>query len=315
MAGILDLGGQTGRTIYFVIRNSSGQVWNGAAFETFNASNWANYDVAATEQGTSGYYTATFPAAITAGKYTILAHRQIGGSPATTDPVFGVGIYYWNGTVEEPNISAVLETYRLDDLVLNSSGATPPTIGSLIDRIMNKNAGQTFDQATDSLEAIKDSGAGPTAGQIADAVWDEVLDGSHIVADSAAERLRAIDDKLPTGLISDFNEATDKVNLNNDQSLVTVGQVNALGTQAKADVNAEVLDVVAVDTMAELTSGLPPTNPTMRQGLMLLYMALRNKRTTTAAETNIFNSAGDIITKALNSDNGTTFSKEAFGTP
>lgn len=54
MAGIIDLGGQSGRTIYFVIRNTAGQVWNGAAFEAFNASNWANYDVAATEQGTSG---------------------------------------------------------------------------------------------------------------------------------------------------------------------------------------------------------------------------------------------------------------------
>lgn len=315
MAGIIDLGGVTGKTIYFIVRNSSGQVWNGAAFEIFNASNWATYDIAATEQGTSGYYSATFPATITAGKYTIVAHRQVGGSPATTDPVFGVGIYYWNGTTEEPNIGSVVENYRLDDLVLNSSGATPPTIGSLIDRMMNKNAGQTFDQTTDSLEAIKDTGSGPSAGQIADAVWDEVLDGSHIVSDSAAERLRAIDDKLPSGTISDFDETLNKVNLNNDQSLVTVGTVNDLGTAAKAAVNNEVLDVIAVDTLSELASGAPPSAPTLRQAVILLYMALKNKRTTTASESNIHDSAGNIITKASHSDNGTTFTKEAFGAP
>lgn len=315
MAGILDLGGVTGKTIYFIIRNAAGQVWKTTLFEAFNAANWTSYAVAASEQGTTGYYSATFPAAITAGKYSIVAHRQVGGSPATTDPVFGVGIYYWNGTSEQADIASIIEGYRLDDLVLNSAGATPPTIGSLIDKMMNKNAGQTFDQTTDSLEAIKDTGSGPSAGQIADAVWDEVLDGSHIVADSAAERLRAIDDKLPSGTISDFDETLNKVNLNNDQSLVTVGTVNDLGTAAKAAVNNEVLDVLAVDTLSELASGAPPSAPTLRQAVMLLYMALKNKRTTTSAESNIHDSAGNIITKASHSDNGTTFTKEAFGAP
>ena len=315
MAGILEVAGQSALTVYFFIRNASGQIWNGAAFESFNGANWGNYDIAATEQSGSGYYSATFPAAITAGKYSVIAHAQLGGSPASGDPVIGQGSVLWNGTAEEQGLGIVLENYRLDDIVLNSTGGTPPTIGSLMDRIMNKNAGQTFDQTTDSLEAIKDTGSGPSAGQIADAVWDEVLDGSHIVSDSAAERLRAIDDKLPTGTISDFNEAVDKVNLNNDQSLVTVGQVNALGTQAKADVNAEVLDVMAVDSVAELAAAAPPSTPTMRQALMLLYMALRNKRTTNASETDIYNASGGVICKASNSDNGTVFTKEAFGAP
>lgn len=122
MAGIIDVAGQTGRTIYFVIRNSSGQVWNGSAFEAFNPSNWATYDVAATEQGTSGYYSATFPGGIMAGKYSIVAHRQVGGSPATTDPVFGVGIYYWTGSAEEQGIRATLEDLRLDELVQVTAG-------------------------------------------------------------------------------------------------------------------------------------------------------------------------------------------------
>jgi hypothetical protein len=315
MAGIIDVGSQSGLTLYFLIRNSSGQVWNGAAFEAYNSANWANYDIAATEQTSSGYYTATFPAAIPAGKYSILAHQQSGGSPALGDPVIGVGSIFWNGTIEEQGIGTVLEAHRLDELVQVTAGVTPPTIGSFFDKIMNKNGGQTFDPTTDSLESLKDTGAGPSAGQIADAVWDEVLDGSHIVGDSAAERLRAIDDKLPAGTISDFDETANKVNLNNDQSLVTVGQVNALGATAKNDVNAEVLDVMAVDPVSELAAGVPPSNPTMRQALILLYMALRNKRTTDTSETQIYNSSGVAICKASNSDNGVIFTKDSFGAP
>lgn len=308
--------GQTGKTLYFFVRNASDQIWNGSAFEAYNVSNWANYDIAATEQASSGHYVGTFPAGITAGgQYTLTAHRQAGGSPAALDPVFAVGSFNFNGSAEEGSVTAILESLRLDELVAVTAGGTPPTIGSMLDRMMNKNSGQTFDPATDSLEAVKDTGAGPSAGQIADAVWDEVLDGSHIVSDSAAERVRSIDDKLPTGTISDFNEQADKVNLNNDQSLITIGQVNALGVQAKSDVNSEVLDVMSVDTMAELASGAPPAAPTHRQAIMLLYMALRNRRTTTSAETAIFSSTGDAISKAGNSDNGTMFVKDAFGAP
>lgn len=312
----IEVGGQSGKTLYVFIRNSSGQIWNGSAFVAYNVANWADYDISLTEQASSSYYVGTFPAGITTvGKYSIVCHRQAAGSPAAGDPIFAIGTFIFNGTGEEQGVRATIEDVRLDELIQVTTGGTPPTIGSIIDRIMNKNSGQTFDPTTDSLESLKDTGTGPSVGQIADAVWDEVLDGSHIVADSAAERLRAIDDKLPTGLISNFDEQADKVNLNNDQSLVTVGQVNALGTQAKADVNTEVLDVISVDVMSELASGAPPAGPTLRQAVMLLYMALRNKRTTTPAETTIFDSSGTEIAKANNSDNGTTFTKEAFGAP
>lgn len=314
MAAILETAGLTGLTLYAFIRNASGQIWNGASFESYNVSNWANYDIAVTEQPQSGYYLVSFPAAITEGKYSFVIHQQMGGSPAAGDPVFDRGSINFNGTDEEQGIGIVLKAYRLDDLVLNSSGGTPPTIGSLLDRIMNKNAGQTFDQSTDSLEAIKDTGSGPSAGQIADAVWDEVLDGSHAITDSGAERLKAIDDKLPAGMISDFDENSNNVNLNANQGGVTIGTVNALGTQAKSDVNGEVLDVIAVDTIPELNQAVPASTPTVRTALMLLYMALRNKRQTdsSSGETKIFNSGGGIITKAQISDNGSVFTKEAF---
>lgn len=54
----------------------------------------------------------------------------------------------------------------------------------------------------------------------------------------------------------------------------------ALKTQAKADVNAEVVDAVNVDTIAEMGAGAPPASPTMRQMLNYMYRWLiRNKKT------------------------------------
>jgi hypothetical protein len=57
---------------------------------------------------------------------------------------------------------AALETLRLDELVFADSdidGAAPPAVGSVFFELMTKTAGSfTFDQADDSLEAIRDRG-------------------------------------------------------------------------------------------------------------------------------------------------------------
>ena len=59
----------TGANIYAIIHNPNGQVWNpttgpGGAWENYNSAHWAQYAVALTEQASSGYYRATYPAAI-----------------------------------------------------------------------------------------------------------------------------------------------------------------------------------------------------------------------------------------------------------
>jgi len=316
MAGIIEIGTQTGLTLYAVIRNSSGQVWNGSAFEAYNSSNWSTYDVAMTEQSQSGYYTGTFPAAITTGKYSFMVHLQQGGSPALGDPIYGGGNVAWNGTIEEQTMGSVLEAYRLDEFIHVAASPSSPTVNSFLDKMLNKNGGQTFDPTTDSLEAITDAGGGgPTAAQIADAVWDEVLDGSHAVSDSSAERLKAIDNKLPSGNISDFDESTDNVNLNASQTGVTIGTVNAFGSTATAQIATEMSDALRTDTIPELSSGVPPATPTLIQLMMYLYMAWRNQTTESTSESKIRNNAGTIITKASLSDNGTEFTKAQYGAP
>jgi len=62
-----------------------------------------------------------------------------------------------------------------------------------------------------------------------------------------------------------------------------------------AQVNAQVLDVLNVDTFTELAQGAPTATPTMRQMMHYPYKAWRNKKTQTASAHNIYNDAGAVI--------------------
>lgn len=87
-----------GKTVYFLLRNSVGQIWNGANFVAYATADYANYDIAAVEQGTaSGYYVADFPS-IAAGVYYSVAKERAGGVPVETDISIGWGNIDWGGT-------------------------------------------------------------------------------------------------------------------------------------------------------------------------------------------------------------------------
>lgn len=104
MSGELQISFQSNKLCYFLIRSRTGTIWNTAnlAFETYATVTYSDYDISGTEQGTSGFYTATFPATITPGIYSIVAKQQLGGSVAESDPTIGMGDYQWNGTVTLP---------------------------------------------------------------------------------------------------------------------------------------------------------------------------------------------------------------------
>jgi hypothetical protein len=65
-------------------------------------------------------------------------------------------------------------------------------------------------------------------------------------------------------------------------------------------------------TLSELSTGAPAATPTIEQCLMLLYMALRNKYTTTDTEVGIHNDAGTKIAKAPQTRTSTTYTREEF---
>lgn len=103
MANEVQVNYAAGATVYFLVRNATGSIWNGSAFEAYVTANYTTYDVAMTQQGTaSGFYAGNFPSTISPGVYSIVAKNQVGGTPAETDPTVAVGDYQWNGTVTLP---------------------------------------------------------------------------------------------------------------------------------------------------------------------------------------------------------------------
>lgn len=117
--------------------------------------------------------------------------------------------------------------------------------------------------------------------------------------------------KLPSGLISGFDPTSQSVNLNSNQSGVTIGTVNALGTSAAASVKTQIDASLGSDTINEL-SGVPASTPTLKQAIQFLFMALRNKRTSTATTVAVYNASGSSIASAPQSDNGSTYVKDNF---
>jgi hypothetical protein len=88
----------------------------------------------------------------------------------------------------------------------------------------------------------------------------------------------------------------------------------ALSPQQKLDVNFELVDVMSVDTIAELTQGVPDATPTHRDALMLIYMALRNRLDVDTSGSpdhkEIYNDANVVITKKVLTDDGSTYRED-----
>lgn len=125
---------KTGATLYAIVRDTTGQVWDtvGGSFGAYATGSIGNYDIAFSEQGTaSQFYTATFPASISAGRYYVTVFEQAGGSPAEADTLVGHDRIDWDGSaVYEPPTSASSGTFTADVTKWNGTAvATPDTAG------------------------------------------------------------------------------------------------------------------------------------------------------------------------------------------
>lgn len=169
-----------------------------------------------------------------------------------------------------------LRTYHLDHLIQSADPGSIVADDSLLAKLVSKSATAAwtdFVNTTHSLQALRDRG---------DAAWITATGFStHSAADVWAVATRVL---------------TAGTNLNNISAADVLTQVNA-----------------AIDTaIAELGVAAPTATPTLRTGLMLLYMALRNKTTSTATETTISNNAGTTIATAAQSDDTVTYEKGEF---
>lgn len=88
------------------------------------------------------------------------------------------------------------------------------------------------------------------------------------------------------------------------------GSVGSLATQAKADVNAEVLDVLNTDTFAEPGQEAPAATNTLVKKIGYLFKFLRNKITQTSTTMSVFADDGTTVDqKSTVSDDGTTYTR------
>lgn len=100
-------------------------------------------------------------------------------------------------------VDTAIADARLDELLAADSdidGLTPPTVGSVVHELMTKTAGSfTYDQATDSLEALRDRG---------DIAWITAAGFStHSAADVWTVATRALTDKVDFSILA-ANRAT-----------------------------------------------------------------------------------------------------------
>ena len=88
----------------------------------------------------------------------------------------------------------------------------------------------------------------------------------------------------------------------------------SLSTQAKADVNAEVLDVLSTDTFGEPT-GVPGATITLREKIGWVFMALRNALTVTATKMQFLDDGGAAEWEKDLSDDGSQYSESEANAP
>jgi len=127
----------SGKTLYFVRFNSSGQVAlsDGSSFENWGASGHDadDYDVAMAEVGTgSGHYVGSFDAAgnIAAGRYIVVVFLRIFPSPQNGDIALGSNEIIWTGagelTVDKVLANKAVQTKSTGVIVIyDDDGVTP----------------------------------------------------------------------------------------------------------------------------------------------------------------------------------------------
>lgn len=177
----------------------------------------------------------------------------------------------------------------------------------------------------------------PSAATIASTVWDKatsalstagsigklLVDNINAAISSRASQasVDTIDDLIDTEVaailaavdteIAAIKAVTD--NLPNSGALTNLdATISSRATPAQ--VNAEVVDALNVDTYSEPGQGAPTATPTIRQMIHYLYKGWRNKKTQTSTEFKLYgDNTSTVDQKAAVSDDLTTFEQGEIG--
>lgn len=170
-----------------------------------------------------------------------------------------------------------------------ASGRVDSSVGAMAAAVLTAAA-----IAADAITAAKV--AADVHAEAADAIWDEDIEAAHGTDATAGLLLRVL------GAV-----------ISNRTNNATLDALLGVADSASNDVPNQIL---AGDTLAELTQAAPDAVPTLAKALMLMYMALRNKLDITTSTMEIHNDAGTVITKKALTDDATTYSEaEAIAGP
>lgn len=173
--------------------------------------------------------------------------------------------------------------------------------------------------ASDAIAAAKIAAGAITSAKFAAGAIDAtaIADGAIDAATFAAGAITA--SAIAADAITDAKVAADVTIASVTGAVGSVtgnvgGSIGSLAAQAKADVNAEVVDALATDTYAEPGQGAPAATASLATKLGFLFKAWRNRHTQTATEYALY--ADDALTKdqeAVVSDDGTTTERGEVG--
>lgn len=249
-----------------------------ASFYSVGAWYWVVVSAITVDSQTVTFLAATFriaPAEAITGHPKTDVGGWLGTAPATPTVagVPEVDVTHWIGTAAAtPTVAGVPEV----DVThwLGTASATPTVAGVPEVDITYVNGSAASGSGTPSVNVVQISGDSTAADNLESACdgTGYNLGGGSVVAASV------------TGAVG---SVTGSVGGN------VTGSVGSLATQAKADVNAEVVDVLATDTFAELAS-IPAATSSLKDKLTWMFMWFRNKVEQTAT------------TKVLKADNGST---------
>ena len=120
---------------------------------------------------------------------------------------------------------------------------------------------------------------------------------------------------------ADYTIVSDLGTVQTGDSFARIGAAGAgltdlgsMSTAMLAEINAEILDVLNVDTFAEPGDEIPASTTTLINKISYLYKFMRNKVETTSTKVHVFNDAGDNKDHTSTiSDDATTFTRGEFG--
>ena len=131
MANEIVFNGATGATLYALLFDATGQIYN-TALATFGApgsASWTDYDIPLSEAATAtGIYRASMPA-VAAGYYSYAIRSQAGATPDVADLAVGSGQLQWSGAYVIPTgisgtMYGTLARLRAEHLTQVPAGAT-----------------------------------------------------------------------------------------------------------------------------------------------------------------------------------------------